>query len=117
MTTGINDFLRGSKDAMIAAGVRSVFNSKYGRFGQMSDVSVDTSKREIRVRLELVGENTPIELHIMNYSIEQQGAGATLTIGDAIASREWITELLREFVIGRTFVLPERAAAMIKFLM
>jgi hypothetical protein len=102
---------------MIAAGVRSVFNSKYGRFGQMSDVSVDTSKREIRVRLELVGESTPIELHIMNYSIEQQGAGTTLTIGDAIASREWITELLRELVIGRTFVLPERAAAMVKFLM
>ena len=117
MTTGINDFLRGSKDAMIAAGVRSFFNSKYGRFGQISDVSVDTSKREVRVRLELVGESTPIEIQVMNYSIEQQGASATLTIGDAIASREWLTELLREFVIGRTFVLPERAAGMFKFLM
>ena len=117
MTTGINDFLRGSKDAMIAAGVRSVFNSKYGRFGQISDVSVDTSKREIRVRLELIGESTPIEIQVTNYSMQQQDTRTTLTIGDAIASREWITELLRELVIGRTFVLPERAAGMVKFLM
>jgi hypothetical protein len=117
MTTGINDFLRGSKDAMIASAVRSLFNSKYGRFGQMTDVSVDTSRREIRVRLELVGESTPVEIQVMNYHIQQQGAGATLTIGDAITSREWLTELLRDFVIGRTLVLPERAAGMVKFLM
>jgi len=114
---GINDFLRGSKDAMIAAGVRSFFNSKYGRFGQISDVSVDTSKREIRVRLELIGESTPIEIQVTNYSIQQQDTRTTLMIGDAIASREWITELLRELVIGRTFVLPERAAGMVKLLM
>ena len=110
------NFLRASKDAAIAVGIRSFFNSKYSRIGQMTDVSVDTSKRELRVRLELVGEDTPIDIRVSNYSVEQQGAGATLTIGDATASREWITEVLRESVVGRSFVLPERAAALVKFL-
>ena len=82
----------------------------------MSDVSIDTSTREIRVSLELVGETTPVEIHVRHYSIEQQGERATVTIGDATASREWLTELLREFVVGKTFVIPDRAAVLMKLL-
>jgi len=37
-------------------------------------------------------------------------------IGDATASREWVTELLRQFVVGQRFVIPERAAAIVKLL-
>jgi hypothetical protein len=110
------NFLRASKDAAIAVGIRSFFNSKYSRIGEMTDVSVDTAKRELRVRLELVGEETPIEIRVTNYRIAQQGERATVTVGAATASREWITELLRESVVGRTFVLPERAAAVVKLL-
>jgi hypothetical protein len=110
------NFLRASKDAAIAVGIRSVFNSKYSRIGEMRDVSVDTAKRELRLRLTLRGEDTPIEIHVTNYTIELQGEHATVTVGDATASREWITELLRESVVGRTFVLPERATAIVKLL-
>jgi hypothetical protein len=111
------NFLRASKDAAIAVGIRTFFNSKYSRIGQMTDVSVDTEKRELRVRLTMRGEDAPIEIHVTNYNIEQRGERATVTIGEAIASREWITELLRESVVGRTFVLPERATAMVKMLL
>lgn len=117
MTTGIDSFLRGPKDAAIALGVKSFFNAKYSRIGRMSDVSVDTARREIRVRLELAGESTPVDIHVTNYSIELQGERGTVTIGDATASREWMTELLRQLVIGRTFDIPERAAALVKLLL
>ena len=66
-------FLRGPKDAAIALGVRSFFNARYSRFGQMSDMSIDTARREIRLRLDLVGESTPVEIHLTNYSIQHQG--------------------------------------------
>jgi hypothetical protein len=118
MTTGsFGSFLRGPKDAAIALGVKSFFNARYSRVGQMSEVSIDTARREIRVRLELVGESTPVEIHVTDYTIEHQGERATVTIGDVTASREWITELLRQFVVGRTFALPERAAAIVKLLL
>jgi len=39
-----------------------------------------------------------------------------VTIGDATASREWVTELLRQVVVGRPIVIPERAAAIVKLL-
>ena len=110
------DLLRGGKDAAIAAGIRSFFNTKYSRIGQISDVSIDTAKRELRVRLELVGETAPVDIHVINYRIEERGPRTTITVGDASASREWLTALLRETVVGRTFEIPERAAAMIKLL-
>ena len=115
--TDIHGFLRGPKDAAIALAVKSFFNAKYSRIGRMSDVSVDTARREVRVRLELAGESTPVDIHVMNYSVEQQGERGTVTIGDATASREWMSELLRQLVIGRTFDIPERAAAIVKLLL
>lgn len=60
--------------------------------------------------------SAPIEVHVINYDIEHQGERAIPT-GDATASREGVSELLREFVVGRTFVLPERAAGIVKLLM
>ena len=116
-TDAIKNFLRGPKDAAIALGVRSFFNARYSRVGQMSHMSIDTARREIRVRLDLVGESTPVEIHVTNYTIEHQGERATVTIGDATASREWITELLRQFVVGQTFALPQGAAAIVKLLL
>lgn len=112
-----DNLLRGPKDAAIALGIKSVFNAKYSGIGRMSDVSIDTAAREIRVRLELAGESTPVDVHVTNYRVEQQDERATVTIGDATASREWMTELLRQLVIGRTFDIPERAAAIVKLLL
>jgi hypothetical protein len=116
-TDNINHLLRGTKDAAIALAVKSFFNAKYNRIGRMSEVSVDTARREIRVRLELTGESTPVDIHVTNYSVEQHGERGTVTIGDATASREWMTELLRQLVIGRTFDIPERAAAVLRLLL
>lgn len=105
--------LKSSKEAAIALALKSFFNAKYGRIGRLSDVSIDTARREVRVRLELVGEGVPVDIHVTSYSVDQQGGRATVTIVDAAASREWLTEALRQFVLGRPFVLPERAAAIV----
>ncbi len=117
MTSRLQDFLRGSKDAAVAVAVETFFNAKFNRIGRISDVSVDTGKREVRARLELAGESTPVDIHVTNYSVEEQADRVTVTIGDASASREWMTELLRQLVIGRRFDIPERAAAIVKLLM
>jgi hypothetical protein len=117
MTTGnLHTFLRGSKDAAIALAARTFVNTRFNRIGQMTELSVDTKKRTIRVRLELKGEDEPIDIHVKKYSLERRSTGATLTIGDAVASREWLTEAMKEFVIGRRFTIPERAAAILKLL-
>ena len=82
----------------------------------MTELSIDTKKRRVRVRLELVGETEPIEVEITKYNLENKESGARLTIEEATASREWLNVALREFVVGRTIEIPAKAAALLKLL-
>ena len=115
-TVNLHTFLRGSKDAALALAVRTFVNTRFSRIGQMTELSVDTKKRTIRVRLALKSEDEPIDIHVKKYRLERRNTRAWLTIEDAVASREWLTEAMKEFVIGRKFTIPERAAAILKLL-
>ena len=82
----------------------------------MTELSIDTKKRRIRVRLELLGEAEPIEVEIAKYNLKNKNSGARLTIEEATASREWLAVALREFVVGQSINLPAKAGALLKLL-
>ena len=82
----------------------------------MTELSIDTKKRHIRVRLELLGEAEPIEVEITKYNLKNKDSGARLTIEEATASREWLAVALREFVVGQSINLPAKAGALLKLL-
>ena len=82
----------------------------------MTELSIDTKNKRVRVRLELLGEEEPIDVEILRYSLKEKGETTYITIEEATASREWLTLALREFVVGRDLALPAKAAAVLKFL-
>ena len=82
----------------------------------MTELSIDTKKRRISVRLELLGEAEPIEVEITKYNLKNKDSGARMTIEEATASREWMAVALREFVVGRTIDIPAKAGALLKLL-
>lgn len=112
----VRDLLRNSKDAVLAIGARTFINSELRDIGEMTELSVDTKKRAIRMRLALKGEAEPIEIHVKKYELKRRGENATLTVVDATASRKWVTEALRQFVVGRSFPIPATAGAILKLL-
>ena len=109
-------FLRRSKDATLAFTARLASNSWLKGIGEMTELSIDTKKRRVRVRLELLGEAEPIEVEITKYNLKNKDSGARLTIEEATASREWLAVALREFVVGRTIDIPAKAGALLKLL-
>lgn len=82
----------------------------------MTELSIDTKKRRLRVRLELLGEAEPIEVEITKYTLKNKDSGTRLTIEEATASREWLSVALREFVVGQSINLPAKAGALLKLL-
>ena len=82
----------------------------------MTELSIDTKKRRVRVRLELLGEAEPIEVEITKYSLKNKESAARLTIEEATASRKWLNVALREFVVGRTIDIPAKAGTLLKLL-
>lgn len=82
----------------------------------MTEFSIDTKNKAVRMRVELLGEAEPIEIQITKYTIRQKGGEIRLVVDEATASREWMTVALREFVVGQSFPLPAKAGAVLKLL-
>ena len=95
---------------------RVAINTKLRSIGQMTELSIDTKKKLIRVRLELLGENEPIDVEILRYSLKEKGETTCITIEEVASSREWLTVALREFVVGQDLAIPAKAAAALKLL-
>jgi len=82
----------------------------------MTELSIDTKNKRVRVRLELLGEKEPIDVEILRYSLKENGETTCITIEAVTSSREWLTAALREFVVGQDLTLPAKAGAVLKFL-
>lgn len=82
----------------------------------MTELSIDTKNKCVRVRLELLGETEPIEVEILRYSLKEKGEMTYITIEEATSSRQWVTAALREFVVGQDLALPAKAGALLKLL-
>ena len=82
----------------------------------MTELLIDTKNRRVRARVDLLGENEPIEVEILRYSLKAKGETTYITIEEATSSREWLTAALREFVVGQDFPIPSKAGGVLKLL-
>jgi hypothetical protein len=74
----VREFLRRPKDTALALALR-IFNARLRGMGEMTDISIDTKKRTIRLRLQLAGEVKPVEILIRKYDLKRKGDVAHLT--------------------------------------
>jgi hypothetical protein len=96
--------------------VRFATNTKLRSIGEMTELSIDTKTKQVRVRLELLGENEPIDVEILRYTLKEKGETTYITIEEATSSREWLTVALREFVVGQDLAIPAKAGVVLKLL-
>ena len=82
----------------------------------MTELLIDTKNKRVRARVDLLGENEPIEVEILRYSLKENGQMTYITIEEATSSREWLTAALREFVVGQDLPIPAKAGAVLRLL-
>ena len=97
--------MRGSKDTVLAFGVRTLLNSRLSAIGKITDLTVDTAHRRAQLRMALRGEPGAIDVADLRYDIQHADGSDWLTLVDAVASREWLTAALKQFAVGRSFHL------------
>jgi hypothetical protein len=114
--TGIRALMRGSKDAALSFAARSVINARLRTIGEVTDLSLDTASRSLRLRVTLLGESEPVDIHVRHYDIHRSGDSVMLTLVDASASREWLTAALDEFVVGRPLSISRKAGLAVRLL-
>ena len=82
----------------------------------MTELFIDTIKKRVRVRMELLGENEPIDVDILRYSLKERSETTYITIEEVTSSREWLTVALQEFVVGQDLAIPAKAGVVLKLL-
>ena len=95
---------------------RVAINTKLRSIGEMTELSIDTKNKRVRGRLELLGEREPIDIDILRYSMKEKGNTTYIVIEEVSSSREWLTNALREFVVGQDLAVPAKAGAILKLL-
>jgi hypothetical protein len=79
-------------------------------------LSLDTAEHSLDLRVALLGDPEPIDIHVSKYDIDRTTSDPTLTVLDATASREWLTAVLREFAVGRSWPIPSNAGVLSRLL-
>lgn len=90
--------------------------SKLARYGEVQHLEFDLEAREIRARVQLVGETEPIQLVVKRYAILGEEPHFTLRFEELEADREWLARLATDFLVGRDLEVPEEHAGTVAWL-
>ena len=88
---------------LIDKGAVAILNKAISRYGKLHDLHIDRKGRVITGSLLPVGETEPISIKAL-YDINTDKFKMTIT--SAETSREWLTLLLGDFVLPRSFDVP-----------
>jgi len=123
----LRSFLRGlpggqalgsAKDRLLAKGAEAHFNKLIGRYGTVVDFQLNTVDRSLSFTLLLKGEETPITIHVHEYTLSTAEGKSVLVIdGRKIdTAREWLTELIRDQVGHKRLVVPDHLEWVVQLL-
>ncbi len=123
----LSSFLRGlpggqalgsAKDQLLAKGAKAHFNKLIGRYGAVVDFQLNTMDRSLSLTLLLKGEETPITIHVHEYTLSTAEGKSVLVIdGRKIeTAREWLTELIRDRVGQQPLVVPDNLEWVVQLL-
>ncbi len=76
-------------------------------YGTLTRLKLDTAARTIEADLQLHGETQPVHLEVREYELREADGRATVVLKDVHTSREWLTTLMKNFVVDKEFKLPD----------
>lgn len=88
------------------ATVKRLINQKIEAFGSITSLQIDSKQRTISAQLALKGETQPIAIKIGGYEVIQESGVAYISFQNFHASKEWIGNVLNEYLAGRRFKVP-----------
>ena len=91
------------------ATAKRLINQRIAAFGSVTSLRIDSKLRTLFAELALKGETQPIEIKAGAYEVIQENGVAYISFQHLHASREWIGNVLNEYVAGRKFKLSALA--------
>ncbi len=97
-----------AKDWLIEkAGMALLNQAVLKPYGTLTRLKLDTTARTIEADVELNGETQPVNVQVREYELRETDGRATVVLKDIHTSRDWLTTLMKNFVVDREFNLPD----------
>ena len=105
--------LQAAKDYVIRRGVEQFLEEYVTR---MVKLSIDPEGKSIQCSVELKGEDTPIDVDVKRYELDERDGTVRVVIHEISVSKEWMHVLANEVVKGRPFEMGAGSAKIVKLL-
>jgi hypothetical protein len=102
------------KDFALEKGLVLFLRTRLERYGEIQDLSLDSSARKISAVLLLKGETLPVNIVEARYHFERKGEEAWIVLESISVSREWIQNLLEDHVLGMQIKVPPVVARLLE---
>ncbi len=103
--------LNALKDKITSNAARAYCNPLLARYGEVTELRIDSTKRRMEVVCLLEGEAAPIAVTIERYEITDVGGEKFVHIAATRCTRPWVQHFIEDHLYGRKFPLPSWAAA------
>lgn len=107
-------WLHEQKDLSVAYILRKLLQKKLEAYGTIQSFELDSQSSKLSAEVLLKGETDPITLHIEEYELREEPGGTFVTVRRASASRAWISLLVKEFLTGKSFLVPPEYARLVR---
>ncbi len=111
MLSSLTNALAGIKDRAVEACVKGLVNNEIQKFGQVTELRINSQQRTVTAQLALQGEPSTLELHAGSYEVLQENGQTFISFRDFRASREWVGLVLNQYLAGRRFRVPDAVRA------
>jgi hypothetical protein len=100
-----------AKDALTGRAVQTYANNLLSRYAKIRDLKINSGQKTMVLTCELHGETEPVTINVDRYELREENGQRFVEITACRGSREWINNVLADFVRGKKVPLPAWAAA------
>ena len=95
------------KERSLEAAAKTFINRQIEGMGRLTRLDIDSSKRAIQAELDLRGEPAPIVVNVGAYDLTAAGGISYIILREVSSSKEWVTALLKRYLVGRNLQVPQ----------
>lgn len=106
-----------AKDAGASIALEHLLAKQLEPYGELKQLKLNSRERKIHVEVLLKGEMHPLGVDVLEYELQAAADQDYLVVQRVVASREWVTELLRNFLVGRRHPIPQQHSKLVRLVL
>lgn len=106
-----------AKDAGASIAIEHLLARQLEPYGELKDLKLNSRERTIHLEVLLKGETLPLGVDVLEYELQTAADQDFIVVKRVVASREWVTELLRNFLVGRRQPIPHQHSKMVRLVL